>query len=222
MNLRTHRDQFADRVDAGRSLAVLLTRFAGRADVVVLGLPRGGVPVAAEVAHDLRAELDVMVVRKLGVPTHPELAMGAIADVGSITEVVCNDTVVSKLAIRQADFDAVYRTELAELRRRSAAYRGNQAAVPIAGRVVIIVDDGLATGSTMRAAIAAVRRQGPGELIVAVPVGGLDTCRELAADVDEVVCALTPAPFHAVRQGYLDFTQTTDAQVLAVLARVSR
>jgi putative phosphoribosyl transferase len=208
---------FADRIEAGRELASLLAGYAGRDDVVVLGLPRGGVPVAAEVATALGAALDVLVVRKLGLPSRPELAMGAIADVGNAVEIVTNSSVLTHLSVPQADFDAVYRRELIELRRRAAAYRGDRAPVRLTGRVVIIVDDGLATGSTMRAAVAAVRRREPSRLLVAVPVAGADTCDELAHDVDQVICARTPDPFVAVRQGYRDFTQTSDAEVLVAL-----
>lgn len=219
MEFRTKPKRFADRTEAGRALATLLAGYAGRDDVVVLGLPRGGVPVAAEVATALGAELDVLIVRKLGVPTHPELAMGAIAEVADQIEVVANDVVVNRLHIPDADLDTVYQRELAELRRRTALYRGDRVAARIAGRVVIVVDDGLATGSTMRAAVGAVRRQGPARLIVAVPVGAHDTCQVLRGEVDEVVCALTPDRFSAVRQGYHDFTQTSDEQVLACLER---
>lgn len=219
MNLRIGRERFADRVEAGRTLAGLLERYSGRDDVLVLGLPRGGVPVAAEVSAALAAELDLLLVRKLGVPSQPELAMGAIAEVGDSVEVVTNDAVVTRLRIPQADFDAVYRSECTELRRRSLAYRGGRPAVSVAGRVVIVVDDGLATGSTMRAAVAAVRRHHPARVIAAVPVGAAESCRVLAEEVDEVVCALLPAPFHAVRQGYRDFHQTSDDEVLDALAR---
>ena len=218
VNLRTNRARFADRTDAGRALATLLGEYAGRDDVIVLGLPRGGVPVAAEVADALGASLDVLIVRKLGVPRQPELAMGAIAAIGDVVEVVANDTVVTRLGISPADFDVVHHRELLELQRRTAEYRGGRPSPVLRDRVVIIVDDGLATGSTMRAAIAAVRRQEPLRLIVAVPVGAAETCSALRAAVDDVVCAVTPEPFRAVHQGYLDFTQTTDAEVLDLLA----
>jgi len=211
-------ERFAGRVEAGRELAGLLGDYAGRDDVVVLGLPRGGVPVAAEVAAALGATLDVLVVRKLGVPYRPELAMGAIADVGDFVELIRNDTVVRHLRIADDDFDAVYRQESVELRRRVAAYRGDRAPTSISGRVVIIVDDGLATGSTMRAAVAAVHRREPAAVIVAVPVGAADTCRELGRIVDRVVCARLPEPFMAVRQGYDDFSQTPDEEVLRIMA----
>jgi predicted phosphoribosyltransferase len=218
VSLRRDRDRFADRADAGRSVAALLAGYGGRDDVLVLGLPRGGVPVAAEIAGRLGAELDVLVVRKLGAPGRPELAMGAIADIGQSIEVVRNDVVIGRLGISPADFDVVYRRELQELRRRAKTYRGNRSAVGIAGRVVIIVDDGLATGATMRAAVAAVRRQRPARVVVAVPVGARDTCELLRGVVDEVVCARHPEPFRAVHQGYLDFGQTSDEQVLELLA----
>src|SRR6478609_5575700 len=169
VSLRRDRYRFADRADAGRSVATLLAGYAGRDDVLVLGLPRGGVPVAAEVATGLGADLDVLVVRKLGVPGRPELAMGAIAAVGQGVEVVTNDVVIGRLSISPADFDAVYRSELVELRRRARTYRGARPAPSVAGLVVIIIDDGLATGATMRAAVAAVRGQRPARLIVAVP-----------------------------------------------------
>jgi predicted phosphoribosyltransferase len=209
--------RFAGRVEAGRELADLLSEYAGREDVVVLGLPRGGVPVAAEVARALGATLDVLVVRKLGVPYRPELAMGAIADVGDAVEVIRNDTVLRHLRVAAEDFDAVYERESVELRRRVAAYRGDREPASITGRVVIIVDDGLATGSTMRAAVAAVYRREPAAVIVAVPVGAADTCRELGRMVDRVVCARLPEPFVAVRQGYDDFTQTPDEEVLRIM-----
>lgn len=219
VSLRMNRARFADRTAAGRALAALLCGFAGRNDVVVLGLPRGGVPVAAEVAGALGATLDVLIVRKLGVPGQPELAMGAIAALGDRVEVVANDIVVARLGISVADFDAIRRRELIELRRRAAEYRGSRSSPVVRDRVVILIDDGLATGSTMRAAVAAVRRQGPLRLIVAVPVGAADTCSALRSEVDDVVCAQTPEPFRAVHQGYLDFTQTTDAEVLTLLAQ---
>jgi predicted phosphoribosyltransferase len=218
VSLRRDRDRFADRADAGRSLAALLAGYAGRDDVLVLGLPRGGVPVAAEVAAGLRSDLDVVVVRKLGVPGRPELAMGAIAAIGQSVEVVTNDVVIERLGISSAAFDEVYRRELVELRRRAMTYRGMRPAPTSAGRVVIVVDDGLATGATMRAAVAAVGRQQPTRLIVAVPVGARDTCEMLGREVDEVVCAHYPEPFRAVHQGYLNFSQTPDEQVLALLA----
>ena len=220
VRLRPGADRFADRSDAGRALAQLLTSYAGRADVLVLGLPRGGVPVAAEVATAIGATLDVLIVRKLGVPRHPELAMGAIAAVGEAIELVTNDRVLARVQISDEDFETVRRAELVELARRSVAYRGDRPVTAVAGRTVIIVDDGLATGSTMRAAVAAVRRQWPARLVVGVPVGPADHGGPALRDqVDEVVVAMTPTPFQAVRQGYRDFSETSDDEVLAALAR---
>ncbi len=213
--------RFANRTEAGRSLATLLSRYAGRGDVVVFGLPRGGVPVAAEVALALGAPLEVLVVRKLGAPGRPELAMGAIADVGPAVEVVTNADVLHRLSVTPGQFDAVYRSELAELRRRVAGYRGDRPPVELAGRVAIVVDDGLATGATMRAAVAAVARQHPARMVVAVPVGPSGMAEGWGGTVDEVVCALTPDRFCAVHQGYDDFAQTSDEEVLAALAGVA-
>jgi len=218
VNLRTNRGRFADRAEAGRTLAALLGGYAGRGDVVVLGLPRGGVPVAAEVAEALGAVLDVLIVRKIGAPGQPELAMGAIAAVGDDVQVVRNEAVLDGLHVTPDSFRAVYRQELDELHRRASTYRGGRGPIAVAGNVVIVVDDGLATGSTMRAAVAAVQQSGPARLVVAVPVGAERTCESLRQQVDEVVCALQPNPFHAVHQGYLDFSQTRDDEVLALLA----
>jgi putative phosphoribosyl transferase len=219
MHLHRRTERFADRTEAGRALGRLVAeRLADAGPVLVLGLPRGGVPVAAEVARALNAELDVLLVRKIGVPGQPELAMGAVAAVGDAVEVVTNDVVVGGLRIPDHVFRAVLDQELVELRRRTMAYRGDRPPPAIAGRTVVVVDDGLATGSTMRAAASAVRRRDPAAVIVAVPVGAADTCARLRAEVDEVVCALLPDPFRAVHQGYDDFRQTTDAEVLAALA----
>lgn len=213
--------RFADRAHAGRYLATLLSGYAGRSDVVVLGLPRGGVPVAAAVALALSAPLEVLVVRKLGAPGRPELAMGAIADIGTSVEVVTNRDVLQGLSVSEREFDEVYASELRELRRRVAGYRGDRPAVPVTGRVAIVVDDGYATGATMRAAVAAVGRQRPARVVVAVPVGPAGMASDIGDRVDEVVCALTPHRFSAVYQGYDDFSQTTDEQVLAALAAVT-
>ena len=206
--------RFANRRHAGRVLAARLRAYAGRDDVLVLGLPRRGVPVAYEVAHALGAALDVFVVRKLGVPHQPELAMGAIAS-GGIR--VLNDDIVRWYRIPPEVIDAVARQEERELRRREQAYRDGRPAVPVAGKVVVLVDDGLATGSTMRAAIGAVRRLNPTRVIVAVPVGAPETCGELRHVADEVVCARTPAPFSAIGVWYEDFSQTTDDEVRRLL-----
>jgi putative phosphoribosyl transferase len=214
---RTRRP-YADRDEAGRALAEQLTSYAGRDDVVVLALPRGGVPVAAPVADALRAPLDVLLVRKLGLPGQPELAMGAVAGVGQRVEVVRNDHVLQRARVPEEAFEQVYRREVAELRRREQAYRGDRPAVPVEGKVAIVVDDGLATGSTVRAAVAALRRQDPGAVVVAVPVAAAQTCEQLRSEADEVVCAWTPEPFSAVGQGYLDFRPTDDEQVQRLLS----
>jgi predicted phosphoribosyltransferase len=210
----TQRIPFADRRAAGVELARRLERYANRDDVVVLALPRGGVPVAFEVARFLRAQLDVFLVRKLGLPGHEELAMGAIAS-GGVR--VLNETVVSWYNVPSAVIDEVAREESAELKRREHEYRGARPPLPVAARIVLLVDDGLATGSTMKAAVQAVRARDPARIIVAVPVGAPDTCRELAAIADEVVCARMPEQFAAVGQWYRDFSQTSDAEVRALL-----
>jgi predicted phosphoribosyltransferase len=212
---QSRRGGFADRREAGVVLADRLEQFAGRRDVVVLALPRGGVPVGYEVARALGAPLDVFVVRKLGLPGHPELAMGAIAS-GGVR--VLNEDVLESIAVSQAAIDAVTRTEQLELERRERAYRDGRPLVPIEGRVVVLVDDGLATGSTMRAAVLAVRRLRPARVVVAVPVGAWQTCEDLREVADEVACAFTPEPFRAVGLWYADFAQTTDAEVRQLLA----
>jgi predicted phosphoribosyltransferase len=209
--------RFADRVDAGHRLAERLTHLAGQ-DVVVLGLPRGGVPVAAEVAAALRAPLDVLVVRKLGLPWQPELAMGAIAGVGGALEEVRNELVIRRAGVGDDVLDAVRAREVPELRRREQAYRGDRPALEVRGRTVVVVDDGLATGSTMRAAVAAVREQSPAAVVVAVPVGSPDTCARLDREVDEVVCLDMPRTFLAVGQAYDDFRATSDDEVRAALS----
>ena len=213
------REAFTDRRDAGRTLAARLQQYANRDDVIVLALPRGGVPVAFEVATTLDAPLEVFVVRKLGTPGHSELAMGAIAS-GGVR--VLNDDVVRWLGISPDQIDAVARQEQQELERREAAYRKGVSLPSLDGRVVILVDDGLATGSTMRAAVQAVKQQRPARVIVAVPVGARETCDELGALADEVICARKPEPFTAVGQWYLDFQQTTDEEVKALLSERSR
>lgn len=209
------RRAFRDRADAGRELARHLAGYAQRADVVVLGLPRGGVPVAAEVAAALQVAFDVLLVRKLGVPGHPELAMGAIGP-GGVR--VLNATVVRSLGITDAALDEVAARETQELDRRQRLYRGELPPLALGGRVVIAVDDGLATGATMRAAVSALRVAGPARVVVAVPVGPGPTCRELAAEADEVVCVRTPVTFQAVGQWYDDFAQTTDAEIRRLLS----
>jgi predicted phosphoribosyltransferase len=206
--------RFGDRREAGRLLAGFLEQYGDRPDIVVLGLPRGGVPVAYEVATALGCPLDVFLVRKLGVPRHEELAMGAIATGGVI---VLNDDAVRGLGITSVTIQRVAEKEGRELARRERAYRGDRPPPEIEGRTVILVDDGLATGSSMRAAIQALRRLQPAEIVVAVPSAPESTCRELTHEVDHVVCATTPAPFVAVGQSYLDFTQTTDDEVRTLL-----
>jgi predicted phosphoribosyltransferase/ActR/RegA family two-component response regulator len=201
---------FADRLDAGRQLAARLPAYAGRSDVIVLALPRGGVPVAHEVARVLRAPLDVFLVRKLGVPGHPELAMGAIAEGG--VEVLSLD-LIRHLGVPESIVREVAVRERLELDRRDTLYRGNRRLVPVRGRVVILIDDGLATGSTMQAAVTAQRRLAPARIVVAVPVGASDTCARLAQLADEVVCLATPEPFQAVGLWYERFAQTTDEEV---------
>ena len=207
---------FRDRGEAGEALAESLSRFRDRDDMVVLGLPRGGVPVAWQVARALHVPLDVFVVRKLGVPGHEELAMGAIAS-GGIQWV--NDDVVGPLGIPLSVIDSVARHEQIELERREQSYRGNREPIGLATRTVIIVDDGLATGSTMRAAVKAVRLQHPATVIVAVPVGAPSTCAELARDADEVVCVRMPDPFVAVGLWYRDFAPTSDQEVRELLGK---
>jgi len=210
---------YRDRHDAGRVLAAQVREQMDAADAVVLALPRGGVPVGLEVARALDAPLDVFIVRKLGVPAQPELAMGAIAS-GGVR--VLNDSVVANLDITEREIAAVADREAAELGRREQSYRDNRAPVEVRGRVVILVDDGLATGSTMRAAIAAVRQRRPGRLVVAVPVGAQDACAELAREVDALICPLQPAALMAIGQWYEDFSQTTDGEVRECLVTANR
>ncbi len=205
---------FVDRSDAGRAVAAQLDDLRGRDDVVVLGLPRGGVPVAAEVARALGAPLDVFVVRKLGVPGHRELAMGALAS-GGVR--VLNDWIVGQVGLSTEQIEQVTGEEAAELARRESAYRGDRAPVEVTGRVVVLVDDGLATGATMRAAVAAVRALGPSAVVVAVPVGAPEACQALAGEVDRMVCVEQPEWFLAVGRHYRDFSQTTDDDVRRLL-----
>ena len=209
---------FRDRKEAGQFLARRLSAYADRSDVLVLALPRGGVPVAFEVARALRVPLDVFLVRKLGVPGHEELAMGAIAS-GGVR--VMNDDVVRALQISDELIDTVSAKEQRELERRQGSYRGDRPAPNLRGRTVILVDDGLATGSTMRAAIAALRRQAPKSIVVAVPVGSIETCAEFQDEADEAICAEMPEPFYAVGAWYQDFSQTTDDEVRELLHRAS-
>ena len=206
--------RFRNRAEAGRALAQALGAYAGREDVIVLGLPRGGVPVAAEVARQLGAPLDVFLVRKLGVPGREELAFGAIA---SGRARVLNRDVVAALGIDAETIDAVVAREEAELERRAEAYRGTPEPPDVRGRTVILVDDGLATGASMRAAVEAVRGLAPERVVVAVPAAARPTCEELAPEVDEIVCLLTPEPFFAVGMWYADFSETTDDDVRTLL-----
>src|SRR6185436_11387166 len=207
---------FRDRIEAGELLAEKLDQYRDRDDVVVLALPRGGVPVAREVSRALGVPFDVYVVRKLGVPGHEELAMGAIAT-GGVRQI--NRDVVDALGIPANVIDVVAAREQNELDRREREYRGNRAPLPLTNRTVILVDDGLATGSTMRAAVMAVRQQQPARVIVAVPVGAASTCADLATEADDVVCVRTPDPFVALGLWYRDFTPTTDLEVRTLLGK---
>jgi predicted phosphoribosyltransferase len=211
-------ERFRDRSEAGRRLADKLTAYANRPDVLVLALPRGGVPVAYEIARALGAPLDVFLVRKLGVPGYEELAMGAVAT-GGVR--VLNAEVVDGLRIPDHVIEAVAAGEQQELARRERLYRGDRPAPEVRGRTVIVVDDGLATGATMLAAIRALRAQKPARIVVAVPTGAPETCQQLKAEADDVICAITPEPFHAVGLWYENFSQTTDDEVRDLLARAA-
>jgi erythromycin esterase-like protein/predicted phosphoribosyltransferase len=211
--------RFRNRVEAGRRLASHLSAYGGRSDVSVFGLPRGGVPVAAEVARQLRAPLDVYLVRKLGVPGHPEFAMGAIAEGG--VEVL-NERLIADLGIPEALVRQVAVRERLELDRRDRLYRADRPAAPIRGRTILLIDDGLATGATMEAAVIALRARQPARIVVAAPIGAVDTCRRLRTVADEVVCVATPEPLQAVGRWYEDFAQTSDDEVRALLAAAGR
>lgn len=211
--------RFRDRVAAGRALAAELRAYAGRSDVVVLGLPRGGVPVAAEVARALDAPLDVFLVRKLGVPGHPEFAMGAIA-AGGVLDL--NWVLIGELGISEVAVHEVARAERTELARRELAYRRGRVPADVRGRVAILVDDGLATGSTMRAAALAIRHLAPARIVAAVPTASPQACQELGLVVDECVCLIQPEPFEAVGLWYEEFQQTNDAEVVECLERYAR
>jgi len=210
---------FRNRTDAGQQLATQLTAYANRPDVLVLALPRGGLPVAFEVAQALNAPLDVFLVRKLGLPGQEELAIGAIAS-GGVT--VLNSEVVDTLRIPDQIIDQIAAKEQRELERREQLYRGDRPPPDVRNKTVILVDDGLATGSTMRAAAAALREQGPDRIVVAVPTAAPETCDEFRDTVDDIVCAITPDPFYAVGLSYEDFSQTTDDEVCDLLARAAQ
>ena len=205
---------FTDRRDAGRKLAKKLSAYANRSDVVVLALPRGGVPVAYEVARALNAPLDIFTVRKLGLPGHEELAMGAIATGGAR---VINQDVVRTFNVPQGMIEAVARQELKELERRERVFRGNHPMSEIHNKTVILIDDGLATGASMHAAILGLRAREPARIVGAVPTAALETCEAFQQKVDEMICATTPEPFYGVSRWYEDFSQTTDEEVQALL-----
>jgi predicted phosphoribosyltransferase len=205
---------YSNRSEAGKYLATKLLDYANRHDVIVLALPRGGVPVGFEVAKALNAPLDIFLVRKLGVPNYEEYAMGAIAT-GDIR--VLNEDTVNYLDIPHEVIDLVAAREMKELKRRERAYRGNRSEPEVRGKTVVLVDDGLATGSTMRAAVEALRQKGPSRIVVAVPVSAPDTCDEYRMGADEVVCGAIPEPFYGVGEWYLDFTQTSDEEVRELL-----
>ena len=209
---------FSDRSTAGRALARELSQYSGRNDVVVLALPRGGVPVGFEIAYALHAPLDIFLVRKLGVPNYEELAMGAIASGGTR---VLNDSVIEDMSITPEQIEETSERERRELERRERAFRHGRAAEPVTDQVCVLVDDGLATGSTMRAAVAALKKQKPKRIVVAVPVASGETCDEFLGLVDEVICLYTPEPFMAVGRWYDDFAQLTDEQVRDYLERAA-
>jgi len=209
---------FRDRRAAGRRLAGRLASFAGRADVLVLGLARGGVPVAFEVARALAAPLDVLIIRKLGVPGQRELAMGAIAS-GGVR--VLNSRIVRRIPDAEAVIEEVAAVEQHELERRETEYRGDHAAADVRGKLVIVVDDGLATGASMRAAVLALRQRAAAQVVVAVPVGSPEACARLSSEADELICLTAPMDFEAVGQAYDDFSQTTDDEVRVLLAEAN-
>jgi len=211
-------ERFQNRTEAGRRLAAALVRYAGRHDVLVLGLPRGGVPVAFEIASALDAPLDVFVVRKLGLPGHEEFGIGAIASGGMR---IVDESVLRAYGVDADTLDQITTRELRELGRREQLYRDGRPFPAIENRIVILVDDGLATGSTMRAAVAALREKRPREIVVAVPVGARETCAAMAALADEVICLEMPDPFYAVGLWYMNFEQTEDDEVHDLLERAA-
>lgn len=210
---------FNDRTDAGKILSERLSEYANREDVLILALPRGGVPVAFEVAKELNLKMDIFIVRKLGVPGNEELAMGAIAS-GNIR--VLNEDVIRSFRIPQKAIDEATANELGELERRERIYRKNRPVPKISGSTVILIDDGLATGATMRAAVAAVKTKNPAKVIIAVPVAAPDTCSDFGSEVDEVMCVATPEPFYGVGAWYEDFSQTTDKEVCDLLDKATK
>ncbi len=211
--------RFSDRRDAGRVLAQELTAYAGRSDVIVLALPRGGVPVAYEVALALNAPLDIFIVRKLGLPGHEELAIGAIAS-GGVR--VRNEDIIHALNIPEAMINRVAQQELQELGRREQLYRGARPMLDVQDKTVILIDDGLATGASMRAAVSGVRTQHPARIVIAVPTAAPETCNAFEFEVDEIVCAMTPEPFFGVGKWYENFSQITDEEVHTLLEEASR
>jgi putative phosphoribosyl transferase len=212
------KERFRDRIDAGERLAEELLHYANQDDVIVLGLPRGGVPIAYRVAQILNVELDIFIVRKLGLPGYEEFAMGAIASGGIL---ILNDEVIRELHISDEVIRAVARREELELYRREKAYRGDRRPLDVGGKIVILVDDGLATGSSMRAAVLAIKKKLPARVVVAVPVAAKSTCEEFQQEVDETICAITPEPFFSVGLWYDYFPQTTDEEVRALLQESS-
>lgn len=208
--------RFTNRYEAGRRLAASLAHYSNRNDVLVLGLPRGGVPVAYEVARSIDAPLDVIVVRKLGVPGQEELALGAVASGGLC---ILNHDIVNMVGITETKIEQIVEEQLREIRRRQDLFRGKRAMPKLGGLCVILVDDGVATGATMRAAVALVREEGPSQLVVAVPVGAMETMQTIRAEADEVVCLAEPPLFRSVGQWYVDFAQTSDDEVRELLTR---
>ncbi len=205
---------FEDRMDAGKKLAKELSKYANRSDVLILALPRGGVPVAFEVAKELNVKMDVFIVRKLGVPGNEELAMGAIS---SDNALVLNEDIVRSFQIPERVINMAAENELKELKRRERTYRGDRPKPEISGSTVILIDDGLATGATMRAATSAIKTKNPAKIVVAVPTGAPDTCELFKKEVDEVICIATPEPFYGVGAWYGNFSQTTDEEVCELL-----
>lgn len=209
-------NKFVDRQSAGRALAQKLLKYKGIPDLLIIGLPRGGLVVAFEVATALQAQLDVLIVRKLGAPYQPELAMGAIAEGGIL---LLNDAVVKYLSISKEFIEQTAKEQMVELQRRQKLYRAGRTITKIAGRTVIVVDDGLATGATMKVAVRALKRKEPSKLVIAVPVGAASTCSELKQEADEMICLMTPEPFSAVGSWFENFEQTTDQQVGELLQK---